>query len=54
MIIETECSYCYGVGLQHSAGRNGDPMDNGVPCHVCGGSGVEEYEPEDEVEDWME
>lgn len=54
MLIHQECPHCCGVGRQHSPGKNGDPMDEGVPCHVCDGSGVVDYDPCDEVEEWME
>jgi hypothetical protein len=32
---EILCAACNGEGRQHSPGRNGDPMDNGVPCEAC-------------------
>ncbi|QRZ14690.1 hypothetical protein JWJ88_17145 [Paracoccus methylovorus] len=54
MIVQSECANYYGYGRLHSAGRNGDPMDNGADCHVCGGSGVVDINPADEIEDWME
>lgn len=49
-----ECPRCRGVGLQHSPGRNGDPMDPGVPCHQCEGTGTVEVDLNEELEDWME
>ena len=54
MLTYEECPYCKGVGLQHSPNRNGDPMDHGVPCHVCDGTGVVDADPADEIEDWMD
>lgn len=53
MIVDVECRNCGGGGRQHSPGRNGDPMDNGVDCERCGGTGVEQVDQEDEIEDWM-
>lgn len=38
-----ECKNCFGLGRLHSPNRNGDPMDEGVSCPVCEGSG---WEPE--------
>ena len=35
-----ECEECYGLGIMHSFGRNGDPADDGVTCECCNGSGV--------------
>lgn len=53
IFTEVECKYCYGNGKIHSSGRNGDPMDSGVNCPKCDGSGVVKVDCEtgDEVED---
>lgn len=51
MLIEAECPNCLGCGLQHSPGCNGDPDDDGVPCERCGGTGVVEYDLNDEIEE---
>lgn len=51
MIIQEECPHCLGVGVQHSPGRNGDPMDNGVPCYFCEGEGVIDVDGNEAVED---
>lgn len=34
-----KCTHCYGLGKLHSPGRNGDPMDSGVTCSECEGTG---------------
>lgn len=51
MIADQECSFCYGIGRLHSAGRNGDPLDPGVECPKCGGSGVIEVDLEEFADD---
>ena len=51
MIIDTECSFCYGCGRIHSDGHTGDPMDRGADCPVCGGTGVVEFDAQEEAED---
>ena len=51
MIAQTECRECYGHGYLHSAGRNGDPFDNGVKCRACDGAGVVDVDLEDECDE---
>ena len=51
MLIDAECPNCQGCGLQHSPGCNGDPDDDGWPCERCGGSGVVEYDLNEEIDD---
>jgi hypothetical protein len=34
-VPDEECGHCYGLGRIHSAGRNGDPWDEGEPCPEC-------------------
>lgn len=53
LTITTECSFCWGNGKIHSPlCENGDPMDKGVDCPECGGTGAVEVDCEtgDEVE----
>ena len=54
MIVKSECANCYGLGRLHSPGRNGDPMDDGIDCPNCGGSGAVDVNLAEEIEDWME
>ena len=52
MIFQRECPICYGCGVLHSPGCNGDPDDSGVICERCEGLGcidVEVDEDGDEI-----
>ena len=52
MLFWQECVWCDGEGRTHSAGRNGDPDDNGVICERCNGDGgrnIEVDEDGDEI-----
>lgn len=63
MITSTECPRCNGNGetltmtpsMRSRFVRHDDlcPSDFGEPCGFCGGSGVVDYDPNDEVEEWM-
>ena len=63
MIIDAECPRCNGNGEVLGSTPNVraryvrlddlDPGDFGEPCPKCGGSGTVDYDPEDEIEDWM-
>lgn len=48
MIMDIECRNCFGAGRLHSAGCNGDPDDDGVPCEACDGTGTEQVDLNDE------
>jgi len=64
MMIDTECPTCNGLGevCGVNPGRRSrlvgmddlSPDDFSVDCPLCGGSGVVVYDPEDEIEEWME
>lgn len=63
MKIGVECPRCNGMGECHTATpsqraryvRHDDmsPDDYTESCPKCGGSGTVDYDPEDEIEDWM-
>lgn len=63
MIIDVECPRCNGLGEVQGGTPNMrarmvryddlSPDDFGEQCPKCLGSGVVDYNPEDEVEDWM-
>lgn len=40
LVMDVECKFCWGNGKIHSAGRTGDPMDDGEDCPICKGAGV--------------
>ena len=40
LTAKTECRFCDGNGKIHSSGRSGDPMDSGVDCLECEGTGA--------------
>ena len=40
MLIDVDCPFCWGRGQVHTAGHNGDPMDEGEDCPRCEGSGT--------------
>jgi hypothetical protein len=52
IVTKAECRFCYGNGKIHSDGCNGDPMDNGVDCPECEGTGAVDVDCEtgDEVD----
>ena len=64
MNISTECPRCNGTGevcgvtpsrRSRFVGYDDlSPDDYTVACPRCLGTGVVDYDPEDEVEDWME
>lgn len=51
MLIASECRHCYGLGRLHSDGHNGDPMDRGVDCPQCGGTGSVDVDLNEETDD---
>lgn len=51
MIIDIECPFCRGVGLVHSPGRNGDPMDGGEDCPRCEGTGSVAHDLNEDADD---
>ncbi len=51
MIMDIECRNCDGSGRQYSPGCNGDPDDDGVDCEKCDGTGVEQIDLDDEIND---
>lgn len=63
MIISTECPRCNGTGevcgvtpsrRSRFVGYDDlSPDDYTVACPRCLGTGVVDYDPEDEVEEWM-
>lgn len=63
MIAEIECPKCNGTGEVVGSTANVrsryirfddlDPGDFGEQCPKCAGTGTVEYDPEDEVEEWM-
>lgn len=63
MIITTECPHCNGNGevcgvtpsrRSRFVGMDDlSPDDFTVTCPKCLGSGTVDYDPEDEIEDWM-
>lgn len=63
MIISTECPRCCGTGevcgvtpsrRSRFVGHDDlSPDDYTVPCPRCLGTGEVDYDPEDEVEEWM-
>ena len=63
MIISTECPRCTGTGevcgvtpsrRSRFVGYDDlSPDDYTVACPRCLGTGVVDYDPEDEVEEWM-
>lgn len=63
MIISAECPRCYGHGEVCGVTPNRrsrfvghddlSPDDYTVPCPRCLGTGEVDYDPEDEVEEWM-
>ena len=63
MKISKDCPKCDGNGEVQDTTPNrrsrfvgyGDlsPEDYVVTCDMCGGSGVADYDPHDDVEDWM-
>lgn len=60
MIIGTDCPGCCGNGEivtdwdRYLHGHPGDKGDEAVAdCPRCLGTGVVDYDPEDEVEEWM-
>ena len=63
MIISTECSRCYGMGevcgvtpsrRSRFVGHDDlSPDDYTVACPDCDGTGSVDYDPEDEIEEWM-
>lgn len=63
MITDTECPDCNGNGEVCGVNPNRrsrfvgqddlSPDDYTVPCPKCLGKGVVDYDPEDEVEEWM-
>ena len=52
IVMKVECRFCDGNGKIHSSGRNGDPMDSGVDCPECEGTGAVDVDCEtgEEVE----
>ena len=64
MIVDVECPRCYGLGEVCGVNPNRrsrfvshddlSPDDFAVDCPVCLGSGTVEYDPDEEIEDWME
>ncbi len=53
IVMAVECRFCWGNGKIHSPlCENGDPMDKGVDCPKCGGTGTVDVDCEtgDEVE----
>lgn len=64
MIIKKDCPRCNGMGEVLGGTRNMrsrmvrfddvSPDDFGSLCPKCGGAGTVDYDPEDEIEDWME
>lgn len=64
VIIDVECSRCNGTGEVLGGTRNARsryvghddicPGDFGEACPRCLGSGVVDYCPDDEIEDWMD
>lgn len=63
MILTTECPRCHGHGevcgvnpsrRSRFVGMDDlSPDDFTVDCPKCLGTGVVDYDPEDEIEDWM-
>jgi len=63
MIVDTECPRCNGAGEVLGSNQSVrsryvrrddlDPGDFGEPCPKCGGSGVVDFDPSSEIEDWM-
>lgn len=63
MILTTECPRCHGHGevcgvtpsrRSRFVGMDDlSPDDFTVDCPKCLGTGVVDYDPEDEVEEWM-
>lgn len=60
MIISTECPRCCGNGEivtdweRYLHAQPGDKGDEAVAdCPDCDGTGEVDYDPEDEVEEWM-
>jgi RecJ-like exonuclease len=63
MKVEIECPRCNGLGevlgstpnvRARYVGRDDlDPADFGEDCPKCAGTGTVDYDPDDEVEDWM-
>jgi DnaJ-class molecular chaperone len=53
IFMEVECRCCNGLGKTHSFNRGGDPMDPGVTCAKCEGTGVvtEDIDQSDETDD---
>lgn len=64
MTLTTECPRCNGTGevlgstpnvrARYVGHNDMNPDDFGEPCPKCGGEGVVAYDPEAEVEDWMQ
>ena len=63
MKLDVECPRCNGMGevagstpnVRARYVRHDDlsPDDYTEQCPKCGGSGTVDYDPEDEIEDWM-
>ena len=63
MLIDVECPRCNGMGevagstpnvrARYVCRDDMNPDDYTEQCPKCGGSGTVDYDPEDEIEDWM-
>lgn len=64
MKVDIECPRCNGAGEVIGSTANVrsryvshddlDPGDFGEQCPKCAGTGVVDYDPEDEIEEWMQ